>query len=244
MKPPILRPNTSPLYGFLSLMAASLTEGEQLAGREILECGAGGSVPPLALFAQHGMMTYGIDVSEEQLKPAYRFVKRNALSIHLQRGDMRSIPFPTERFDYVYEHFALCHLSHADTARTVQEMLRVLKPGGLAFLGVISTDSWPLSMFGEEQARGEFRSVEDEQDRYHSVFTDDEAARLVGSWELLSRKKVIDYVGGRDLTEANWVALHAQAPEPCSLADWMLRYPSRHSLCRYAHLYYTLRKPR
>jgi ubiquinone/menaquinone biosynthesis C-methylase UbiE len=33
----------------------------------------------------------------------------------------------------------MCHLSKADTARAVSEMHRVLKPGGLGFLGVIST---------------------------------------------------------------------------------------------------------
>lgn len=43
-------------------------------------------------------------------------------------------------FDYVYEHFSLCHLDPAGTAQALSEMRRVLKPSGLAFFGVMSTE--------------------------------------------------------------------------------------------------------
>lgn len=239
----VLRTGASPVYEFLSFMQASLADGEHLTGKRILECGAGGALPPLVLFAQHDLMTFGIDVSEEQIALATQFANRNALSIHLQRGDMRCIPFAADYFDYAYEHYSMCHLTHADTAQTVQEMLRVLKPGGLAFLGVISTDTWPLSMLGEEREPGEYWTLERGESICHSVFNDEDADRLVVHWNLLAKKKSTRYVGGDDLTEEDWVALHAQTPEPCSLDQWNSLYPSRQNLCRYAHLYYFLRKP-
>lgn len=68
----ILRTNAIPVYGFLSRIAAALPEGETLTGRTILDCGAGGPVPPSALFCQHGLQTWGIDASQAQLERAMR----------------------------------------------------------------------------------------------------------------------------------------------------------------------------
>jgi hypothetical protein len=73
---------------------------------------------------------------------------------------------------------------------TVQEMYRVLKLGGLCFLGVISMDSWPRSIFGQEQAPGEFWGEEEGDElALHSLFTDQEADELISAWEVVSRYK-------------------------------------------------------
>lgn len=49
MKAPVLRPNAIPVYGFLSLIHARAPQGEPRRRRNILDCGVGGPVPPLAL---------------------------------------------------------------------------------------------------------------------------------------------------------------------------------------------------
>lgn len=36
------------------------------------------------------------------------------------------MPFEAETFDYVYEHYSMCHLSKKDTALAIDEMYRVL----------------------------------------------------------------------------------------------------------------------
>ena len=153
----ILRTNAIPVYGFLSTINAKVPLEKGQPRGKILDCGAGGPVPPLALFAQQGFEAWGIDISEEHLEEANRFSEESGLDIHLQSGDMREIPFEDETFDYVYEHYAMCHLSKKDTARAIDEMHRVLrKHEGLCFLGVISMDCQPKAGFGEEQAPGEF----------------------------------------------------------------------------------------
>ena len=73
--------------------------------------------------------------------------------MHLREGDMRQLSFEEGAFDYVYEHYSMCHLSKQDTSLAVSEMYRVLKQGGLCFLGVISADTWPKSLFGQEEHR-------------------------------------------------------------------------------------------
>ena len=194
----ILRTNAIPVYGFLSYINAKVPLEKGQPRGKILDCGAGGSVPPLALFAQHGFEAWGIDISEEHLEKANRFCEESGLDIHLQTGDMREIPFEDETFDYVYEHYAMCHLSKKDTARAIHEMHRILKNEGLCFLGVISMDCQPKTGFGEEQAPGEFWGQEGGGNKLHSLFTDEEIEGLLSDWEVLAKEKRIQFFDGEN----------------------------------------------
>jgi len=152
----ILRTNAIPVYGFLSFINARHPQDELSQRGKILDCGAGGPIPPLALFARHGFEAWGIDVSDEQLGKARQSCEQHGIEVQLRTGDMRHIPFEDETFDYVYEHYSLCHLSKQDTAQAIGEMYRVLKRQGLCFLDVISADCWPKSRFGQEKEPGEY----------------------------------------------------------------------------------------
>jgi hypothetical protein len=48
--------------------------------REVLDCGAGGSEPPLSLFYQYGYKTYGIEIAETALAEARRFCAENSMA--------------------------------------------------------------------------------------------------------------------------------------------------------------------
>jgi len=197
----ILRTNAIPVYGFLSTINTKHPqEGDQPRGK-ILDCGAGGPVPPLALFAQHGFEAWGIDISEEQLEKARQFCQEKGIKSHLETGDMRQIPFEDEMFDYVYEHYAMCHQSKQDIAQAISEMHRVLKKKGLCFLGVISMDSRPKSSFGKEKAPGEFWGLQGGEKDLHTMFTDEEIEGLLADWEVISEEKRILYLGGEDREE-------------------------------------------
>jgi len=243
MNPVILRTNATAVYRFLCILNSSLDEGETLQRKKILDCGAGGPIPPLALFAEQGMDAVGIDICEEQLAKASAFAQQMNLSIRLRSGDMRQIPYEDATFDYVYEHYSMCHLSKADTAAAIEEMRRVLQPGGIAFLGVISQDCWPLLSFGEERASGERCVIEEGEERCHTLFTDAESDDLVSSWDVASKEKSISYVGGEGLSKDEWKALYSESPTNCSLKAWMARYSERFNICRYVHVYYYLKKP-
>lgn len=192
----ILRTNATPVYSFLSFINAKHPPGEGQPRGKILDCGAGGPLPPLALFAKHGFEAWGIDISEEQLEKARQFCKDNNIETHLQTGDMRKMPFENETFNYVFEQFAMCHLSKQNTAKAISEMHRVLKKEGLCFLGVISTDSHPKTSFGEEKAPGEFWGLEGGEERLHSMFANEEIEGLLAGWEVLSEEKRINYYVG------------------------------------------------
>jgi len=242
----ILRTNATPVYGFLSVIntQAPLKAGDP--PKKILDCGAGGPVPPLALFHHHGFETCGIDTSEDQLEKARQFCQQNGITCQIRLGDMRQIPFPDETFDCVYEHYSMCHLSKADTALAVREMYRVLKLGGLCLLGVISTASWPKSLFGEEKEPGEFWGEEGGNPNVlHSMFDDQAADGLVSAWEILIKERQVRYLreAAAETSLDAWMDLLGEAQDECSRETWQASYPDRANAFQYAHTFYYLRKP-
>lgn len=124
----------TPLYEFLRRCNAS-----PLA-KEVLDCGAGGSNPPLSLFYQYGYKTYGIEIAEGALTEAQRFCAENDMALNIIRGDMRSISFPSERFSFVYSYNAIDFMTKPDIAVSMREIARVLKSDGLCYVNFLSVD--------------------------------------------------------------------------------------------------------
>jgi len=245
MNPVILRPNAAPVYSFLTLIQSQLSAEETLAGRKILDCGAGGLVPPVAVFAEQGMEAHGIDISEGQIAKARAFCEQTGIPVALRVGNMRTLPYEDESFDYVYEHYSVCHLNPADTAATVAEMQRVLKSGGVAHFGVISTDSWPPSSFGTERAPGEYWHPEQGEESLHALFSDRQVEALLAGWQVLRMEKAVRILRerGEETTEEEWRSLYREAPAPCTEEEWTAQYPSRVSRFTYVHLNVDVRKP-
>jgi len=51
-------------------------------------------------------------------------------------ADVRKLPFPDGRFDYVYSSHTLEHISHLETRETIKEWLRVLTRAGMIKINV------------------------------------------------------------------------------------------------------------
>ena len=129
----------TPLYEFLRRCNASSLP------KEVLDCGAGGSDPPLSLFYQYGYKTYGIEIAETALTEARRFCAENGMTVNIIGGDMRRIPFPSERFSFVYSYNAIDFMTKPDIAVSMREITRVLRPDGLCYVNFLSVDdvgSW------------------------------------------------------------------------------------------------------
>jgi ubiquinone/menaquinone biosynthesis C-methylase UbiE len=239
----VLRGNATPVYAFLSLIEERRSRGEALPWNKILDCGAGGPVPPLALFHQQGYQTCGVDISDSQLKHAKEFCDRHQIDLDIRKGDMRALPFEDDTFDYVYEHYSMCHLSKLDTAKAINEMHRVLKVGGLAFLGVISMDTWPKHIFGtEKNVPGEYWDIG--EDSFHSMFSGQEADQLVSSWEIISKEKRDIYLraSAEKISLKEWMEINDQVRGAFSDEAWEAQYTQRTQMFQYAHLYYFLKK--
>jgi len=129
----------TPLYEFLRQCNASPLP------KEVLDCGAGGSEPPLALFYQYGYRTCGIEIAENALLEAQRFCAERHIPLNIIGGDMRAIPFANEQFSFVYSYNAIDFMTKPDIAISIKEIARVMRPQGLFYVNVLSVDdpdSW------------------------------------------------------------------------------------------------------
>lgn len=169
----------TPLYEFLRRCNAS-----SLA-KEVLDCGAGGSNPPLSLFYQYGYKTYGIEIAEGALTEAQRFCAENDMALNIISGDMRSIPFPSERFSFVYSYNAIDFMTKPDIAVSMREITRVLKSDGLCYVNFLSVDdaeSW--EPFCETAAAKDLLKSEE-----FAHFEDDEADVYYEAFEIIRKEK-------------------------------------------------------
>ena len=113
-------------------------------GKAILEFGCGAAQWSIAL-ARHGAHPVGLDLSERQLEHARRLMTEAGVEFPLIHGSAEAVPLPDASFDIVFcDHGAM---TFADPYRTVPEVARLLRPGGLfAFShhSPIETICWPI----------------------------------------------------------------------------------------------------
>jgi len=208
----------------------------------VLDCGAGGPRPPMALFAEHGYAAIGVDLDLERVDLARRAGEERALDLNICAGDMCALPFQDHSFHATYEYYSLCHLSRADHALAIGEMMRVLKPGGVCFLGFMGRDSWPL--FGLEAGRGEIVFNEGGKDVLHSIFVEDEPDAFFSTWEILRKETVVQrrLHNWRETSREEWEAMYDPERIAMSRGAWLETYVTRLERVNYTHTFYTVRK--
>jgi len=127
----------------------SLVDSERLQlkpGQRLLDVGCGTGVDLQKLFARYGngVNLYGVDPSEDMLKQVPEGFAKNK-NVHLDRATALELPYSSSYFDFVTCSLVLHHLQEADQQKALQEMRRVLKPGG-----VVLIKDWgrPRNVFG------------------------------------------------------------------------------------------------
>lgn len=108
-------------------------------GKRLLEVGCGVGLD-LVRFAQHGAIVTGVDLAEVSIKLAKKNFAFHGVTGDLQIMDGEHLHFNDESFDVAYAHGVLQYT--ADAKRMIQEINRILKPGGEAILMVYNRYSW------------------------------------------------------------------------------------------------------
>lgn len=98
-------------------------------GLKVLEIGCGLGTDG-AQFAEAGADYTGIDLTEAAVELARRRFALFDLPGTFKTADAESLSFPDESFDLVYSHGVLHHTP--ETGKAIQEIHRVLRPGGRA----------------------------------------------------------------------------------------------------------------
>ena len=126
-------------YGTYSPWAFELMEFGQHAGEKVLEIG-GGLGTDLSMFARHGALVTDVDLSAGHLAHAKENFALRGLKGEFVHHDAETLPFPDNTFDLVYSNGVIHHTPN--TQYVVNEIRRVLKPGGKAIVMVYAEHSF------------------------------------------------------------------------------------------------------
>jgi SAM-dependent methyltransferase len=131
------------------------------AGQHVLEIGCGSGCD-LLQFARHGAIATGVDISERHIQLARDRVGGLAV---VKYGSACRLPFADGSFDYVYTHGVIHHIDTPDLA--VQELLRVLRPGGRFNVQVYALWSESAAIYFFKHGHDWKRHVENSTDPVH-----------------------------------------------------------------------------
>ena len=114
------------------LVAALAELGE---GQRVLDIGCGLGAPGVRMARRHGCEVTGINISREQVRQGREMIAEQGMAgrVVIEHGDARRLPFGDSSFDAIVcvEVAGDICVTEADKHTLLDEMFRVLKPGGL-----------------------------------------------------------------------------------------------------------------
>jgi SAM-dependent methyltransferase len=183
----------------LAERAAFLRRMQQDNCTRMLEIGAGTGQDSL-FFARHGL-----DVVATDMSPAM-VAKCQEKGLDAQVMDFSQLSFPTQSFDAVHAMNCLLHVPNAELPAVLASIARVLRPGGLFFLGVYG---------GEQPAEGPAEWDDHVPARFFAWRTDDQIMQFAReSFE------IVDFHIAQADTQYRFQSLTLRRPVlPCELPE-------------------------
>lgn len=108
-------------------------------GRRVLEIGVGLGTD-FVQFARAGAHVTGVDLTDHAVQLVRKRLELDGLEGEVQRADAEALPFEDAAFDRVYSWGVLHHTP--DTQKSVNEAIRVLRPGGELCVMLYGRHSW------------------------------------------------------------------------------------------------------
>ena len=127
---------------------------------------------------RQGFDLYGVDFSIEMLRLARKYSQKFNFTVSLSLADANCLPYPDETFDWAISVATYHHIKGEDEKRAaLNELRRVLKPGGEAFITV--WNRWqPRFWFKRKEVAVPWRTKGKTLYRYYYLFSYPELERL------------------------------------------------------------------
>jgi ubiquinone/menaquinone biosynthesis C-methylase UbiE len=122
-----------------------LIDFDSLRTKDVLEIGVGNG-SHAQLLAEHAKSFTGIDLTEYAVRSTSERMRAFGLAGTVAQMDAEQMQFPDNSFDLVWTWGVIHH--SANTRKIVEEMHRVLRPGGEAFVMVYHRTLWEYYVQG------------------------------------------------------------------------------------------------
>ncbi len=121
---------------------------------------------------------YGVDFSSRMLGLARKYSRKFNFTVNLSLADARYLPYPDDTFDWAISVATYHHLKSQEARQAaVNELKRVLKPGGEAFITVWNHGQ-PRFWFRRKEITVPWRQQDRTLYRYYYLFSYPELEKL------------------------------------------------------------------
>ncbi|HKZ44085.1 MAG TPA: class I SAM-dependent methyltransferase [Anaerolineales bacterium] len=165
-------------------------------------CGTGRAFLPLV---EAGYRVVGLDPTANGIWLSQQRVNQNHINAYPVLASAARSPLPTKSISLVFAISSLFHLSHVELASALQEIYRILLPGGKAFLHFLDLEDWRHTLAKE------IHQEEVPVPSYQAVVTCFCSQGKIQEWIMLTGLKLISLELRTSSSEAgqqrNWLAL-------------------------------------
>lgn len=207
-----LQLNRWPYSEVVSWFNQASPERDDRGSQSVLEIGFGGG-NNLWFLADAGFKTYGLEISETAVKFAKEYLEKLSLVADLQVGNLCSLPYSEDTFDFVLDRAALTHNPFDDICAAVDEIKRVLKPGGIFRSFDLFGMNHPDRKYGlqighncfDNFTQGAFKNV-----GLTTFFTEEDLRTIFQTLEILQIERQVTYDGESKVLLAESYCLSAR----------------------------------
>jgi len=114
--------------------AALFAFGSPIEGKSVLDVGCGAGLYVLTFLKLGASHVAGQDIALDQLSKGKAICAKNGFHPDLKEGDCTLLKFKDSTFDFVFSGDVFEHITDTQKDTALQEIFRVLKPGGVVVI--------------------------------------------------------------------------------------------------------------
>ena len=160
------------------------------------------------LFAANGFRVDSFDLSNEAIDGLRKKAAEETISnIRCTHGDMNALPFDNDCFDCLLAYHVISHTDSAGIRKIVDEIYRVLRPGGEFYLTLGSKSAWSFASAGypKHDENTIIKREDGPEDGIPHFYSDENAiAELLSRFTLINVQHVQDIIVDKSRLRNSW----------------------------------------
>lgn len=165
---------------------------------DILDLGCGKGRHSL-LFAENGFKVTGFDLADNGLNVLSIEAKKKKLDITTVKGDVVDLSFEDNAFDGIIAFHSIYHVNSEGMKKAINEIYRILKPGGEIYLTLISKNTYSFTAKENKPIDANVKLKEEQEGTFlpHYFVDFEDIKVLFKDFKIIKARQIEDLYDGK-----------------------------------------------